>query len=400
MSTADEGLVLLTGSKAFLESEEPVSPLPVFDDRVLAFLSSLSAALRKHPAAHACPDLAAFAFWCRRGNLAQMKQQWQSEELRLGRGLAFHVCPGNVPLNFAYSLAAGLLAGCACAVRLSSRNFPQAQLLCGEMDALLHTEFPDLLPYIACLQCDHDHPVLARLSEQCDARVLWGGDTAIRQLRQLPLSPRAVELAFADRYSVSVIDAAAFLRDENPHRLAERFYHDISFAGQWACTAPRALLWLGKAEQTEAAQELLWEEVDRLYRTDEEFLPISAVQKREQFCLMAAEHPEIRLCAQSNRMVRVHTPTLSPALLRLWTGDGMVLEACSHSLDALLPLLGDRCQTLAYCGVDPQRLQNFLAGNRPRGVDRIVPLGSTMQFSLVWDSIDFIRTLSRSITFS
>lgn len=399
MSTANEPLKLLTGSMDFVEKAEPVSPLPVFDSRVTAFLSALSTALRKHPAARAYPDLAAFAFWCRRGSLAQMEQQRQSEGLRLGRGLAFHVCPGNVPLNFAYSLAAGLLAGCACAVRLSSRDFPQAQILCGEMDTLLRAEFPELLPYVTCLQCDHDHPALARLSERCDARVLWGGDAAIHQLRQLPLSPRAVELAFADRYSVCVIDAGEFLSDENPHRLAERFYRDVSFAGQWACTAPRVLLWLGDNEQTESAQKILWEEVERLYQS-QEFLPISAVQKREQFCLMAAEHPEIRLRAQSNRAVRVQTPTLSPGLLHFWTGDGMFLESRAQTLDALLPLLGDRCQTLAYYGITPQDIRQFLTRARPRGIDRVVPLGSTMQFSLVWDGIDLIQTLSRSVTFS
>lgn len=399
MFTENEPLNLLTGSMDFVESAEPISPLPIFDGRVTAFLSALSTALRKHPAARTYPDLAAFAFWCRRGSLAQMEQQRRSEELRLGRGLTFHVCPGNVPLNFAYSLAAGLLAGCACALRLSSRNFPQAQILCNEMAALLRADFPELLPYVTCLQCDHDHPILARLSERCDARILWGGDAAIRRLRQLPLSPRAVELAFADRYSVCVLHAGAFLSDENPRRLAERFYRDVSFAGQWACTAPRVLLWLGDNEQTESAQKILWEEVGRLYRA-EDFLPISAVQKREQFCLMAAEHPEIRLCAQSNRVVRVQAPSLSPGLLRFWTGDGMFLESRAQTLDALLPLLGDRCQTLAYYGITPQDIRKFLTCARPRGIDRVVPLGATMQFSLVWDGIDLIQALSRSVTFS
>ena len=34
----------------------------------------------------------------------------------------------------------------------------------------------------------------------------------------------------------------------------------------------------------------------------------------------------------------------------------------------------------------------------PAGVDRIVPIGRTMDFALVWDGVDLIRTMSRAIT--
>ena len=34
---------------------------------------------------------------------------------------------------------------------------------------------------------------------------------------------------------------------------------------------------------------------------------------------------------------------------------------------------------------------------RPRGVDRIVPIGRTMDFSLMWDGYDLIRSMSRRI---
>ena len=197
MSTQDKKFVLLTGELSSLEQDMP--PFSIFEEQVLQFLNALSIRLRRNPEAHPFPDLSAFAFWCRGSHLRQLAKGQDTESLCFGRGLAFHVCPGNVPLNFAYSLAAGLLAGCACAVRLSSRDFPQARLLCREMDALLHAEFRGLLPYITCFQCEHGHPVLARLSERCGVRVLWGGDEAIRQIRQLPLSPRVVELSFASR---------------------------------------------------------------------------------------------------------------------------------------------------------------------------------------------------------
>lgn len=398
MSTQDKKFVLLTGELSSLEQDMP--PFSIFEEQVLQFLNALSIRLRRTPEAHPFPDLSAFAFWCRENHLRQLMEKWDTESLCFGRGLAFHVCPGNVPLNFAYSLASGLLAGCACAVRLSSRDFPQARLLCREMDALLHAEFRGLLSYITCFQCEHGHPVLARLSERCGVRILWGGDEAIRQIRQLPLSPRAVELSFASRYSVCVIDAESFLSDPNPEQLSERFYVDAYFAGQWACTSPRALLWLGEDAQVEAAQKFLWQRVERLCQNRADFLPIHAVKKREHFCLMAAQNPEVRLCAQSNHAVRVLTPRLTPELLELWTGDGLFLETHAQTLDALLPILGERCQTLCCYGIETAELQEFLRRARPAGIDRVVPLGSSMQFSLVWDGIDLIHAMSRSVEFS
>ena len=393
MFTQDK--TLLTGDFTSLTNE--VTPFPIFDESILSFFQALSHRLRQNPEVKSHPDLTAFAFWCRLKNLERLKTKWNTQELRFGRGLAFHVCPGNVPLNFAYSLAAGLLAGCPCAVRLSSRNFPQADLLCREIDSLLRSDFRSLIPFITCFQCEHNHPILAQLSEQCRVRVLWGGDQAIRQIRLLPLSPRALELTFASRYSVCAIDAAAFTCDSHPEQLAERFYADAFFAGQWACTSPRVLLWLGEPAQIKTAQTMLWERIEQLCRQNGEFLPVHAVKKREHFCRMAAQNSEIRLAGINNYAVRVTTQELTPELLDLWTGDGMFLEASSHSLDALLPILGERCQTLCYYGITPKELREFLLCTHPRGCDRILPLGNSMQFSLLWDGIDLICSMSRSI---
>jgi hypothetical protein len=73
------------------------------------------------------------------------------------------------------------------------------------------------------------------------------------------------------------------------------------------------------------------------------------------------------------------------------------LESSGDSIDALLPLLGRRCQTLSYFGVPLERLVALVAEAGPRGVDRIVPMGHTLDFSLTWDGYDTVRTLSRKL---
>ena len=50
-----------------------------------------------------------------------------------------------------------------------------------------------------------------------------------------------------------------------------------------------------------------------------------------------------------------------------------------------------------YYGIDPEEIRTLVDQYHMAGVDRIVPVGESMAFSLVWDGIDLIRTMSRCI---
>lgn len=384
------------GNPDFLESQDALPALPVCSPPVIDLLDALSCRLRQCSEVRMFPDLASLSFWFRRSHIRQFAKQYEGE-IRLGRGLAFHIAPSNVPLNFAYTLAVGLLSGCANAVRLPSRDFPQSALLCREWNTLLHRDFPSLLPYVLCFRCPHDHSVLPHLSAHCDIRVLWGGNETIQKIRQLPLKPRALELPFADRYSLCVLHANAFLQYDAPQELAERFCQDAYFSGQWACTSPRVVFWLGEPEECDAARDIFWKLTDTITKARYELAPIQAVKKREQICLLASAYPETRLCPGSNHAVRAEVPELSLGMMDFWTGEGMFLECCARQLDALLPILTDRCQTVASFGIEDSEWKAFLLRTCPKGIDRITPLGSTMQFSPHWDGVDLIQSMSRNI---
>ena len=66
-------------------------------------------------------------------------------------------------------------------------------------------------------------------------------------------------------------------------------------------------------------------------------------------------------------------------------------------MDDIIPICHEKCQTLAYLGDMKEEIQTCLIKAGVLGVDRIVPLGRTMDFSLTWDGYDLIRTLSRII---
>ena len=88
------------------------TPVEAFDSTRLRFLAQLSRRLLADPRARALPDVATFAYWCRQANLSRMAAAaTPAGRLQMGLGLTFHICPSNVPVNFAFSMAFGLLSG-------------------------------------------------------------------------------------------------------------------------------------------------------------------------------------------------------------------------------------------------------------------------------------------------
>ena len=95
-------------------------PLPPFSDEVIEYINALSAALLKDKESRFFPDVVTFAFFCRKANLLKQRALYVNESIvRIGRGTIFHIAPSNVPINFAYSLVAGMLAGNYNIVRVS-----------------------------------------------------------------------------------------------------------------------------------------------------------------------------------------------------------------------------------------------------------------------------------------
>ena len=60
-------------------------------------------------------------------------------------------------------------------------------------------------------------------------------------------------------------------------------------------------------------------------------------------------------------------------------------------------IVNRKYQTLSYYGISKEELTKFIIDEKPKGIDRIVPIGKTTDFSLTWDGFDLIKVLSRTI---
>ena len=101
-----------------------------FDERTVRFCGELSDALIKAKHCRIYPDLVTLAFFLRENNVRKISQSYCDLTSHLGKGLVFHIAPGNVALSFAYSLMTGLLTGNTNIVRLPSRRFEQSDIFC------------------------------------------------------------------------------------------------------------------------------------------------------------------------------------------------------------------------------------------------------------------------------
>ena len=62
-----------------------------------------------------------------------------------------------------------------------------------------------------------------------------------------------------------------------------------------------------------------------------------------------------------------------------------------------MPEISEKVQTCAVYGIEPEELAAALAEGCVQGIDRIVPVGHTLDMDIFWDGHDIIGELSRCI---
>ena len=379
-------------------------PKKPFAEDVLNFTDEIAKELMRHPKAKAFPDVVTLGFWLRKASALSLKARFLSGEryLHIGRGTAFHIAPSNVPVNYAYSLFTGLLCGNANVVRIPSREYPQVEII-NEVIRKALDRHPDMKPYIALVRYEHDKEVNDILSALCDIRVVWGGDGTIAELRRSPLPPRAEEITFADRYSLAVIDSDEYIRlvendgdNKIRDRIASDFYNDTYLSDQNACTSPRAVVWTGGAK--EKAKNIFWQSLLALVKKKYDFRPIQSVDKLSMECMASVSGlgRMKRTTGRENRLVRIQVSELLPGLMDYRGNSGYFYEYDCDDIAAIRDFCNNaHCQTIGLFG--GKEVTAPLLDSGIRGVDRVVPLGHTMDYDLIWDGYNLVEKFTRTI---
>ena len=375
--------------------------LQPYAPEAVAFLTAWSKRLLARPDIRAYPDAASFAYWIRPANLARLHRELGHEPLRLGRGVALHIAPANVPVNFAYSFAFGLLAGNVNIVRVPESLPAQANVLCAVAnDLLTQAEHARIASMTNLLSYPRDDAITQSLSALADVRLLWGGDQTIHHLRRMPATPRCVDIAFADRYSLCLLSAPAVFAAEGKalQALTVGFYNDVFLLDQNACSSPHLILWQGTAQEVRAAQERFWGAMQALLHSKGQSPGIHAVDKYTHLCRTAIQIQGVKARPNSNnRVIRVALDEL-PANISDFRGRyGFFFETIDNDLSQLRRIVNTRYQTLTCYGLDTRVLAQTVVSNGLAGIDRIVPVGKALDIGVIWDGYDLIRTMSRIV---
>ena len=372
-------------------------PYDVFDKKIILLLNKISKEVLNSKKCKKYPDLVSLGFWCRASNINTILGNYYFFKNRMGRGTALHITPSNVPMNFAYSMVFGLLSGNNNIIRLPSKNFPQVKILCNILNKLSKNKlYKNSFNRLLLIKYDSSDSISSELSKNVEARIIWGGDKTVNKFKTFKTKPRCIDLAFADRYSISLIDSdkLAQLNSKDLIILVKKFYNDTYTMDQFGCSSPNSVFWLGK---NNIAKKKFWFELSKL------------VNKVYDLDLSGANKKISNLMNYTlNKNKKFKTNIKDFNLLTLRSGKlnfdnhqkinfGTFLEINLKNINSLKKYTSEKLQTITYYGTDFKSLKNFIIKNKIKGIDRIVPVGRAFDVTPEWDGIDIISTLSRTL---
>lgn len=374
-----------------------------FDNKLVGFVDDFSRRLFNDAQAKLYPDLMSLAFWMRKSQVLKLKETFEGQskkKVKVARGLVFHIAPSNVDTIFIYSLFISLLLGNRNIVRISSKGSAQQSVLLRILNELLDKEFVSLKKEILIINYPHDDRITSDISLNADVRIIWGGDNTINQISKCLSRPTCIDLKFANKYSYSLIDASVFkgMLENEVDQLVKKFVDDSYWFGQQACSSPRTIIWLNP-ENNEKNIDDFWDKVERTVQNfNHEIEAADFVNKFIAQQQVAIEDNVQFKKSNSNLVTRIQLNKVGSKVKELNCGSGLFYELYINALDEVSGIFERSDQTLSYFGINISELTIILT-DCPKGIDRVVPVGTALEFSHVWDGYDFLQYLTREIQF-
>lgn len=380
------------------------SLLPYFSEIAINFVANLASALQKEAYLSSNSEMHAMAFWMRKAHLEGLKDRYAEKKpqiLRAPQGTVFHIAPGNVDSIFFYSWFISLLCGNKNIVRISSKTVANiAPFLRILKQILLKEEFVDIAKRNLLVSYDHCDATTAFLSQNCQMRVIWGGDETIQHIRQIMLPPRAKELTFANKFSYAIINAEKYPETLSSQQdLIRNFYNDAYWFNQRACSSPRIVCWIGAEEKRIDAQKLFWQALEQYAHQQEHHISLADMSDKI-FTIQALAMQEKAKPLNSSHLVSRVAITELTDLPKTWhCGGGLFFEYSTLRLPDIFQYFENDVQTIGYYGFEVATLQKNYQEILPSGGLRFVPIGQALTFHEIWDGYLLFDEFSKRVTF-
>ncbi len=395
-------LIFLDQENLELVNEIYIKPLKICSDISKKFLSDLSKNLFSSKDLRKYNDIASFAFWCRKSNLEKINKDYINNNFSLGRGLAFHITPSNVPTNFAFSFGLGLLSGCSNIVRIPSVKYKQVEIICSEIFNLLNeNKYKELSLMNKFITYKKNEKITEHISLMSNARLIWGGDNTIAELKKARTKPRCIDICFSNRYSFTLISSKYLnsLKLEELKIVAKKFYNDAFILNQNACSSPYLIVWIGSEENTKKSQLLFWREIFEIVIKTNPIEGSEIMEKFRHLCKTSIEFDQdLDIDWNNNMIYRLNLKKLSKDIYKFKFRSGFFFEHTTNDIDNIWEIINEKYQTITYLGINPDKIFNSLNKKNVLGIDRIVPIGKALSIGHIWDGFDIISSLSRKVS--
>lgn len=370
-----------------------------FSDLSVDYLSEISKSILSDPRVREFPDVASFAFWIRKSNLLAKKNTYHDQFYRRGLGLVVHIAPSNVPVNFAFSWAFGVLAGNSNLIRVPTKKYGQVEIILDSIRKVNDLpEFATISSSSGFVRYERSLELTEEFFAYADARVIWGGDDSVRSLSSLQSKVGSRLMTFPDKYSLAVLSAKSLISASQAdiENLARNFVNDAFLFDQNACSSPRSIFWIGTTQDASQAMKIFWDAILRRASTEYDLPTANLVSKFALACEMAATNSGLdTLVISSPKVFRLQMSNDAMDLASLQSRFGIFPEKTLPALRDLIQVISEKCQTVTYFGFQKAELLETLKHLEYSGIDRVVPIGQALDMDMIWDGIDIPNALTR-----
>lgn len=247
------------------------------------------------------------------------------------------------------------------------------------------------------IRYESSEPISEKISKCVDARIIWGGDETINKFKKFLTQPRCIDLFFADRHSLSIINTNKLneLNNSDLINLCNKFYNDTFTMDQLGCSSPHVVLWHGNNHKL---KEKFWVILNDIVSSNYIYDLSLANKKIKNLSSLALNNEFNFKTSLSNlKVLRLKKVNLSNKLAEFKNSYGTFFDINIKHIGDLKKIISKKTQTLTYYGYNEKQLLEIIKRKKFIGIDRIVPIGRAFDIGPIWDGYDIISFLSRKI---
>ena len=203
---------------------------------------------------------------------------------------------------------------------------------------------------------------------------------------------------FPDRYSLAILGTEKIINLSNSEldRVVDKFYNDAYIMDQKGCSSPQAIIWFGKKKKEAKLKfyKHFSKKIDKKYEYD---LAITNEKISNLSVIAARSKIGFKTQFEKFNLIKIKLKEFNTEVEKIRPYNGSFVEIELKKMNDIKKIISKKCQTISYFGVDKELINNSILSSGVLGVDRIVPIGRSLDMSFIWDGKDLIYSLSRIV---